>query len=78
MSSHFQSNENPYQSPEAVGVRTGSREELYRVARYQRGVLLCLLGQILIWVGSVLLQVTRQCPTARQRSCRCSFCSQRG
>jgi hypothetical protein len=61
-SSQFPRDENPYQSPEAVGVRTGSRQELYRVARYQRGVLLCLLAQILIWVGSVVLRVGQQTP----------------
>ncbi len=63
MSSNYQSGENPYQSPVAVGVRTGSREELYRVAKYQRGVLLCLLAQILIWVGSVVLQFSAGPPS---------------
>lgn len=59
MSSDFSSSENPYQSPVAVGVRSGSREELYKVARYQRGVLICLLAQILIYVSSVVLQAAQ-------------------
>jgi asparagine N-glycosylation enzyme membrane subunit Stt3 len=41
--------DNPYRSPEAplsapvVGVLSGSREDLRRVAKYQRGLLMCVL-----------------------------------
>jgi len=44
--------DNPYRSPEApivaeaVGVLGGSREDLRQVAKYQRGVLICLLINI--------------------------------
>ena len=42
--------ENPYQSPatdaRALGIRSGSREDLRRVATYQKGILVCILVQI--------------------------------
>ena len=42
--------ENPYQSPTspgtAVGVISGSVEDLRAVARYQRGIMICILLQI--------------------------------
>ena len=51
--------ENPFQSPRtdarAIGVRTGTLQELYNVARYQRAVLMCLLVQILGGIASVLI-----------------------
>jgi hypothetical protein len=50
--------ENPYQPPTetgpAVGVLSGSREDLRKVATYQKGVLVCLLLQILMIIGQVL------------------------
>jgi len=44
--------ENPYQSPRAVeeaavGVLSGSRDDLRKVAKYQKGVILSLLATIL-------------------------------
>ena len=62
MSNDFRTGENPYQSPTAIGVRSGTREELFKVAKYQRGVLFCLLFQILIWVGSIALQFANGAP----------------
>ena len=51
--------DNPFQSPSGdariVGTRGGSLQELKNVAKYQRGVLLCLLAQILGGVGVVFL-----------------------
>jgi hypothetical protein len=47
--------DNPYRSPEApimaqaVGVLSGSREDLRSVAKYQRGLLVC----VLIYLGAV-------------------------
>ena len=39
--------ENPYQSPsgqsQIVGVKSGSREDLRSVAKYQKGILVCIL-----------------------------------
>ena len=57
MSNDFRTGENPFRSPTAVGVRSGTREDLFKVAKYQRGVLFCLLFQILIWAGSVVLSL---------------------
>ncbi len=49
-------NENPYQSPasipQAVGVLSGSREDLRNVAMYQKGILVC----ILIYLLAVIFQ----------------------
>jgi len=43
--------ENPYQSPETdariVGVNDGSIESLRKVAQYQKGILVCILIQLL-------------------------------
>jgi uncharacterized membrane protein len=40
-------NENPYQSPSAeshvVGIKSGNREDLKTVAKYQKGILFCIL-----------------------------------
>lgn len=48
--------ENPYQSPasipQAVGVLSGSREDLRNVAMYQKGILVC----ILIYLLAVIFQ----------------------
>ena len=48
--------DNPYQSPqptdEAVGVLSGKREDLRKVAQYQRGVLVC----ILVYLMAVVFQ----------------------
>ncbi|MGD9720623.1 MAG: hypothetical protein AB7O59_16530 [Pirellulales bacterium] len=59
MTNEARSSENPYQSPatdaRAIGVRTGSRVELYNVARYQRAVLVCLLLQIMVGVASAMV-----------------------
>mgnify|MGYP001815115738 CR=1 FL=1 len=42
--------ENPYETPTAkppaVGVVSGSREDLWKVARYQRGIIFCILIQL--------------------------------
>lgn len=49
--------DNPYQAPsiasEAIGVKSGRHEDLKHVARYQKGILVC----ILIYLMSVLCQV---------------------
>jgi hypothetical protein len=47
--------ENPYQSPNAVGVVGGTREELRQVATYQKGVLLCILIQLVAIVAQVFV-----------------------
>jgi hypothetical protein len=48
--------ENPYQSPQApsqvVGVNSGRREDLKRVAQFQKGILVC----ILIYLCAVIFQ----------------------
>jgi hypothetical protein len=48
--------ENPYQSPSAalqvVGVKSGTREDLKAVAKYQKGILIC----ILIYLIAVICQ----------------------
>jgi len=46
--------DNPYQAPssEAVGVKSGDREDLKKVATYQRGILMSILGQIITSVLS--------------------------
>ena len=49
-------NENPYQPPSAesniVGVKSGTREDLRKVAQYQKGILVC----ILIYLIAVIFQ----------------------
>jgi hypothetical protein len=51
--------ENPYQAPRAdsqiVGVNSGNIEGLRNVARYQKGVLMCILIQILGVIVQLLL-----------------------
>ena len=43
--------ENPYQSPSVpshvVGVKSGNREDLRSVAKYQKGILVCILIQLI-------------------------------
>lgn len=43
---------NPYQSPSTaspvVGVKSGTREDLRSVAKYQKGILVCILTQIIL------------------------------
>jgi hypothetical protein len=54
-------NENPYRSPETplagpvVGVLSGSREDLRAVAKYQRGLLICVLINIISLVLPYIL-----------------------
>lgn len=47
--------DNPYQSPltepRAVGIRSGNPADLRNVARYQKGVLVCILVYILLIVS---------------------------
>ena len=49
--------ENPYQAPatnaRAIGVNSGSREDLRAVAKYQHGIMLCILGQIILAIGRI-------------------------
>jgi len=51
--------ENPYQSPmasgTAIGVLSGAVEDLRAVARYQKGILVCILVQILSGIFVVVL-----------------------
>ena len=46
--------ENPYQSPasipQAVGVLSGSREDVRNVAMYQKGILVCILIYLLAMI----------------------------
>ena len=48
-------NENPYQSPSdespIVGVKSGSREDLRSVAKYQKGILVCILVYLIAVIG---------------------------
>jgi hypothetical protein len=70
--------ENPYQSPTpdegVIGVNSGSREDLRKVAQYQRGILFCILfylivvacqfaltgpgSQIILGVVAIILSIT--------------------
>lgn len=47
--------ENPYQPPvatsPAVGIRSGSREDLRGLAKYQKGILVCILVYLAALVG---------------------------
>jgi hypothetical protein len=47
--------ENPYQSPMAdvqvVGVKSGKQEDVRAVAVYQKGILICILIQVLAYIG---------------------------
>jgi hypothetical protein len=49
--------ENPYQSPsgqsQIVGVKSGSGEDLRSVARYQKGILNCILVYLIALLGQV-------------------------
>ncbi len=51
--------QNPYQSPmtkpEAVGVRSGRRSDLREVAKYQRGIIFCILFYLFAVVAQFLL-----------------------
>lgn len=51
--------QNPYQPPTessggAVGVLSGTREDLRKVATFQKGVLVCILLQIFMIIGQAL------------------------
>ena len=50
---------NPYEPPsaplEVTGVNRGTREELKKVAQYQKGVLFCILFQILGGIGQIVV-----------------------
>ena len=56
--------ENPYEAPAAgspaVGVIGGSREDLYNVARYQRGIIFCILIQLGVLFGAAVLPAELQ------------------
>jgi hypothetical protein len=56
--------DNPYQSPltesRAVGIRSGDPAELKNVARYQKGVLVCILIYILLVVSQFLIPESLQ------------------
>ena len=51
--------ENPFQSPDspspAVGVISGSRDDLRRVAKFPRGVLFCILIQLFVFIFLIVL-----------------------
>jgi hypothetical protein len=49
-------NENPFQSPQAAGMPSASNETLRNVARYQRGVLVCILLQLASIPVNLVLQ----------------------
>ena len=53
--------ENPYQSPQtssaAVGVLSGSRDDLRSVARFQKGILVCILIYLIAVIGQFALPV---------------------
>ena len=53
--------ENPYQSPasipQAVGVLSGSREDVRNVAMYQKGILVCILIYLLAMIFQFALPV---------------------
>ena len=50
---------NPYQSPQAspsaVGVLSGSREDLRSVAKFQKGILVCILIYLIAVIGQLAL-----------------------
>lgn len=52
-------NENPYQSPQSVpevtGVLSGSREDLRSVAKFQKGILVCILIYLCAVIGQFAL-----------------------
>ena len=47
--------QNPYQPPAAdtrvIGVKGGSRKDVKRVAQYQKGVIMCILIQLIVMVS---------------------------
>jgi hypothetical protein len=51
--------ENPYQSPatdaRAVGVLSGRIEDLHKVAKYQKGILVCILIQLIAVAAQLAL-----------------------
>lgn len=51
--------ENPYKSPQdtspAVGVLSGSHEDLRSVARFQKGILICILVYLFAIFGQFVL-----------------------
>ena len=52
--------DNPYQSPtadvsEVTGVLSGKREDLRSVAKFQKGIILCILIQLVALVGQFAL-----------------------
>ena len=51
--------ENPYQAPQttspAVGVLSGSHEDLRSVAKYQKGIIFCILIYLLAVIGQFAL-----------------------
>ncbi len=53
--------ENPYQSPSAqsqvVGVKSGSREDLRSVAKYQKGIIVCILIYVIAMIGQFAIPV---------------------
>ena len=53
--------DNPYQAPstdlQAVGVKSGTREDLRMVAQYQKGILVCILIYLIAVFGQFALPV---------------------
>jgi hypothetical protein len=51
--------ENPFQSPvsdlHAVGVKSGTREDVRAVAKFQKGILVCILIQIIFAIGHAVI-----------------------
>lgn len=47
--------QNPYQSPNApvVGVNSGKREDLRKVAQYQKGIIYCILANLILFVVNI-------------------------
>ncbi len=46
--------ENPYEAPadEATGVLSGKRDDVLEIAKYQKGIILCIVANFVIYVGS--------------------------
>lgn len=67
--------ENPYRAPEAdlriVGIRSGRREDLKRVAQAQRVLLLCILAAVAAIVCAMFLPT----PAAKQVAAVCYLIS---
>lgn len=51
--------DNPYQSPrapdQAAGVKSGSREDVKRVARYQKGLIVCILVYFILVLSQIVV-----------------------